>query len=126
MDANGTLGFGMGDSPSSNEAEREDAYFDEIRSFMGKVTYSGPNHIYSPLSLVAGAAGNHHAMHHSGLLLDQDDGSDVDSNEIINIETTTTPSSVVGEKDLLVVANNNSSSHSNKNSCASAVEPIAV
>ncbi|XP_017304814.1 transcription factor hamlet-like, partial [Diaphorina citri] len=32
----------MADSPeSSNENEREDAYFDEIRSFMGKVTYSG-------------------------------------------------------------------------------------
>lgn len=52
---------GMGpiaDSPgSSNETEREDAYFDEIRSFMGKVTYSGqdpylsstiPLHLYNP------------------------------------------------------------------------------
>lgn len=30
------------DSPeSSNENEREDTYFDEIRNFMGKVTYSG-------------------------------------------------------------------------------------
>ncbi|XP_014289532.1 transcription factor hamlet isoform X2 [Halyomorpha halys] len=29
----------VADSPSSNEAEREDTYFDEIRSFMGKVTY---------------------------------------------------------------------------------------
>lgn len=32
----------VADSPgSSNENEREDAYFDEIRSFMGKVTYGG-------------------------------------------------------------------------------------
>ncbi|XP_029162821.1 histone-lysine N-methyltransferase PRDM16-like isoform X2 [Nylanderia fulva] len=32
----------VADSPgSSNENEREDTYFDEIRSFMGKVTYSG-------------------------------------------------------------------------------------
>ncbi|XP_043276256.1 transcription factor hamlet-like isoform X2 [Venturia canescens] len=32
----------VADSPgSSNENEREDAYFDEIRSFMGKVTYTG-------------------------------------------------------------------------------------
>uniref|UniRef100_A0A182SP79 C2H2-type domain-containing protein n=1 Tax=Anopheles maculatus TaxID=74869 RepID=A0A182SP79_9DIPT len=36
-------GLVLGDSPSSNEAERgEDVFFDEIRSFMGKVTYSGP------------------------------------------------------------------------------------
>lgn len=32
----------VADSPgSSNENEREDTYFDEIRSFMGKVTYGG-------------------------------------------------------------------------------------
>ncbi|KAL1115811.1 hypothetical protein AAG570_006101, partial [Ranatra chinensis] len=32
----------VADSPESgNENEREDAYFDEIRSFMGKVTYGG-------------------------------------------------------------------------------------
>lgn len=118
MDANGTLGFGMADSPSSNEAEREDTYFDEIRSFMGKVTYSGPNHLYSPLSLVA--AGNH-SLQHTGLLsLDNDEGSDVDSNEIINIETTTT-SGTNGDKELL--RNNNSPAHSNKNAT---VEPIGV
>lgn len=38
----GSGGVAVADSPgSSNENEREDAYFDEIRSFMGKVTYSG-------------------------------------------------------------------------------------
>lgn len=39
----------VADSPESNENEREDACFDEIRLFMGKVTYSpGSNpHIYS-------------------------------------------------------------------------------
>lgn len=38
----GSGGVVVADSPgSSNENEREDAYFDEIRSFMGKVTYSG-------------------------------------------------------------------------------------
>lgn len=36
----------VADSPSSNEAEREDTYFDEIRSFMGKVTYGGG--LYQP------------------------------------------------------------------------------
>ncbi|KAK4873680.1 hypothetical protein RN001_013040 [Aquatica leii] len=41
-DGNG--GTVIADSPgSSNENEREDAYFDEIRNFMGKVTYSGSN-----------------------------------------------------------------------------------
>lgn len=44
----------VADSPgSSNENEREDTYFDEIRSFMGKVTYSGADtynqtHLYTP------------------------------------------------------------------------------
>ncbi|KAL3274021.1 hypothetical protein HHI36_015439 [Cryptolaemus montrouzieri] len=38
----GSGGVVVADSPgSSNENEREDAYFDEIRSFMGKVTYTG-------------------------------------------------------------------------------------
>lgn len=38
----GSGGVAVADSPgSSNENEREDACFDEIRSFMGKVTYSG-------------------------------------------------------------------------------------
>ncbi len=40
------------DSPeSANETEREDAYFDEIRNFMGKVTYSGSGSFGSPSSI---------------------------------------------------------------------------
>ncbi|XP_044759685.1 transcription factor hamlet-like isoform X1 [Coccinella septempunctata] len=47
----GSGGVVVADSPgSSNENEREDAYFDEIRSFMGKVTYSG-NEPYSQTRL---------------------------------------------------------------------------
>ncbi|XP_037902417.1 transcription factor hamlet isoform X3 [Hermetia illucens] len=65
-DASG-LGLGVGDSPSSNEADRDDAYFDEIRSFMGKVTYNG---IYTPVSL-------------RGADNEAEDGSDVD-NDVIN------------------------------------------
>ncbi|XP_058814809.1 transcription factor hamlet isoform X2 [Topomyia yanbarensis] len=73
------LGIGLGDSPSSNEAEREDAYFDEIRSFMGKVTY-------------AGATGSHHHAGHLYTPIDvtsvepelEDGSSDVES-DIINI-----------------------------------------
>ncbi|KAF2902873.1 hypothetical protein ILUMI_03315 [Ignelater luminosus] len=57
-DGNG--GTAIADSPgSSNENEREDAYFDEIRTFMGKVTYSGSNYnqtqLYTP------------QHHHSGI-----------------------------------------------------------
>lgn len=38
------------DSPgSSNDNDREDTYFDEIRSFMGKVTYAGANDAFSRL-----------------------------------------------------------------------------
>lgn len=50
----GSGGVVVADSPgSSNENEREDACFDEIRSFMGKVTYTGPEtynqtHLYTP------------------------------------------------------------------------------
>lgn len=45
----GTGNSHVADSPESNESEREDACFDEIRMFMGKVTYSGdtPSHMYS-------------------------------------------------------------------------------
>jgi ecotropic virus integration site 1 protein len=51
----GSGGVAVADSPgSSNENEREDACFDEIRSFMGKVTYSGDPYnqtrIYTPPS----------------------------------------------------------------------------
>ncbi|GAB0096363.1 transcription factor hamlet [Sergentomyia squamirostris] len=76
VDAGG-LGLGMGDSPSSNEADREDTYFDEIRSFMGKVTYSGaqPHHLYTPLGVTAGIEAT----------AEPDDVSDLE-NETINIE----------------------------------------
>uniref|UniRef100_A0A182MS66 C2H2-type domain-containing protein n=1 Tax=Anopheles culicifacies TaxID=139723 RepID=A0A182MS66_9DIPT len=49
-------GLVLGDSPSSNEAERgEDVFFDEIRSFMGKVTYSGPTSLLASGTLPAAA-----------------------------------------------------------------------
>ncbi|XP_055636879.1 transcription factor hamlet isoform X2 [Toxorhynchites rutilus septentrionalis] len=77
--------IGLGDSPSSNEAEREDAYFDEIRSFMGKVTYSGsaglhhhPNHKYTPID-VTSVDPEH-----------EDGPSDVDS-DMINIDSDKEP-----------------------------------
>lgn len=53
----------VADSPgSSNENEREDAYFDEIRSFMGKVTYTGSDsynqtHLYTPSNNVIDVVG---------------------------------------------------------------------
>ncbi|KAJ8959672.1 hypothetical protein NQ318_021862 [Aromia moschata] len=50
-DGNG--GVAVADSPgSSNENEREDACFDEIRTFMGKVTYGGQDY-YNPTTLYA-------------------------------------------------------------------------
>nr|CAD7567699.1 unnamed protein product [Timema californicum] len=52
-DGNGVVA--VADSPgSSNENERDDSYFDEIRSFMGKVTpYSGGGLVGEPLSFQA-------------------------------------------------------------------------
>lgn len=48
-DGNGVVA--VADSPgSSNENDREDACFDEIRNFMGKVTY-GSNEYYNPTRL---------------------------------------------------------------------------
>lgn len=48
-DGNGVVA--VADSPgSSNENDREDACFDEIRNFMGKVTYSGTDY-YNPTRL---------------------------------------------------------------------------
>ncbi|XP_055546888.1 transcription factor hamlet isoform X2 [Wyeomyia smithii] len=79
------LGMGLGDSPSSNEAEREDAYFDEIRSFMGKVTYSGP------------AGGHHHAGHLytpidvTSVEPELEDGSSDVESDLINIESDKEP-----------------------------------
>ncbi|XP_063973910.1 histone-lysine N-methyltransferase MECOM-like isoform X1 [Diachasmimorpha longicaudata] len=41
----GSVVVSVADSPgSSNENDREETYFDEIRSFMGKVTYAGDNY----------------------------------------------------------------------------------
>jgi hypothetical protein len=68
------INIGLGDSPSSNEAEREDAYFDEIRSFMGKVTYSGNPHLYAPLGVT-----------NINMEADLDEGASSD-NDLINIE----------------------------------------
>ncbi|XP_053959196.1 transcription factor hamlet [Anastrepha ludens] len=43
------IGIGVGDSPSSIEADRDDSYFDEIRTFMGQVTYN--EELYTPTSI---------------------------------------------------------------------------
>lgn len=67
-------GVVVADSPgSSNENEREDTYFDEIRSFMGKVTYGGegyglPHHPYLP--------GRLHEMHDPKGDFDDDEDSE--------------------------------------------------
>ncbi|XP_071568303.1 transcription factor hamlet isoform X1 [Temnothorax nylanderi] len=66
----------VADSPgSSNENEREDTYFDEIRSFMGKVTYGGesgyglPHHpAYIPSRL--------HEMNESKMEVEYDEDED--------------------------------------------------
>lgn len=42
-------GLGAGDSPSSNELDREENCFDEFRQFFGKVTYT--DSIYTPSSV---------------------------------------------------------------------------
>ncbi|XP_017886057.1 MDS1 and EVI1 complex locus protein-like isoform X2 [Ceratina calcarata] len=66
----------VADSPgSSNENEREDTYFDEIRSFMGKVTYGGeagyglpPHPAYLPSRL--------HEIHESKIETEYDEEED--------------------------------------------------
>ncbi|KOC66061.1 Transcription factor hamlet [Habropoda laboriosa] len=66
----------VADSPgSSNENEREDAYFEEIRSFMGKVTYSGdagyglpPHPAYLPSRI--------HEIHESKMEIEYDEDED--------------------------------------------------
>lgn len=73
-DGNGNTA--IADSPgSSNENEREDAYFDEIRSFMGKVTYSGNNYnnqtqLYTP------------PRHHHDAMAKEEDDSEAYSEEM--------------------------------------------
>lgn len=55
-DGNGVVA--VADSPgSSNENDREDACFDEIRNFMGKVTY-GNNEYYNPTRLYSSPPSN--------------------------------------------------------------------
>ncbi|XP_019891042.2 transcription factor hamlet isoform X1 [Musca domestica] len=44
-----STGLAISDSPSSNEADRDDSYFDEIRSFMDRVTYN--EEMYTPTSM---------------------------------------------------------------------------
>lgn len=57
-DGNG--GVAVADSPgSSNENEREDACFDEIRTFMGKVTYSGQEYYNVTTRLYAASPASH-------------------------------------------------------------------
>lgn len=68
-DVNG-LGLGVGDSPSSNEADREDNYFDEFRSFFGKVTYS--EGLYTPSSVATGEGG------------ETEDGSDIETDIVMD------------------------------------------
>lgn len=72
------LSIGMGDSPSSNEADRnEDSHFDDIRAFMGKVMYAGGmSHLYAPIGTTATPNDT-----------EVEDGSDAES-DIINIEHT--------------------------------------
>ncbi|XP_075153921.1 hamlet isoform X2 [Haematobia irritans] len=44
-----STGLAISDSPSSNEADRDDSYFDEIRNFMDRVTYN--EDLYTPTSM---------------------------------------------------------------------------
>lgn len=65
-------GLGAGDSPSSNELEREENCFDEFRQFFGKVTYS--DGIYTPSS-VATAEG-----------AEVEDGSEIEDDIVVDKE----------------------------------------
>lgn len=67
------IGLPVGDSPSSNEIDREDNCFDEFRSFFGKVTYS--EGLYTPSS-VATAEG-----------ADTEEGSDIDADSVCDKES---------------------------------------
>ncbi|XP_047366580.1 histone-lysine N-methyltransferase PRDM16-like isoform X4 [Vespa velutina] len=66
----------VADSPgSSNENEREDTYFDEIRSFMGKVTYGGEPGYHLPPH-PAYLSGRLHDIHESKMEADYDEDED--------------------------------------------------
>lgn len=70
-DVNG-MGLNASDSPSSNELDREENCFDEIRQFFGKVTYSGPP--YTPSSVATAEGG------------ETEDGSDIDTDIVVDKE----------------------------------------
>ncbi|KAI4473477.1 hypothetical protein M0804_015323 [Polistes exclamans] len=64
----------VADSPgSSNENEREDAYFDEIRTFMGKVTYNGEPYHLQPHPYLSGRT---HEMNESKMEIEYDEDED--------------------------------------------------
>lgn len=72
------LSIGPSDSPSSTEADRADeSYFDDIRAFMGKVTYSDAAHLYAPLTESHMGSNNETEV---------EDATDDDESDIINIE----------------------------------------
>lgn len=68
-DVNG-IGIGAGDSPSSNELDREENCFDEFRQFFGKVTYS--ESLYTPSSVATAEGG------------ETEDGSDIDPDIVVD------------------------------------------
>lgn len=70
-DVNG-IGLGVGDSPSSNEVDRDENCFDEFRTFFGKVTYSDA--LYTPSSVATAEGG------------ETEDGSDIDTDIVIDKE----------------------------------------
>lgn len=84
------ISIGLGDSPSSNEAEREDAYFDEIRSFMGKVTYSGNSHHYAPMGI-------------ANMDAELDEAPDSSDNDTINIDQEHSDKDTINNNDRIEV-----------------------
>uniref|UniRef100_A0A1A9WUU3 C2H2-type domain-containing protein n=1 Tax=Glossina brevipalpis TaxID=37001 RepID=A0A1A9WUU3_9MUSC len=71
------LGLAISDSPSSNEADREDSYLDEIRNFMDGVTYD--EDLYTPISM----GGNDNEIDGNGS--DNDNGLSVSRPETVDI-----------------------------------------
>ncbi|XP_054007090.1 histone-lysine N-methyltransferase PRDM16-like [Hylaeus anthracinus] len=74
----------VADSPgSSNENEREDTYFDEIRSFMGKVTYGGEAGYGLPPHHPAYLPSRLHEIHESKMEAEYDE--DEDSEGVVSL-----------------------------------------